>query len=147
MSTEEFEELGPIDYVVLEWPTATPNAGGQVGPMLVDLVDRGLVRVLDLVFVNKGTDGTVTVIEVTDLDGDGELDLAIFQGASSGLVDKHDVASAGEIIAPGSSAAILIYENRWAAPFVHAIRRGGGETVAAGFIPMDDLLAQLDATD
>jgi hypothetical protein len=84
---------------------------------------------------------------VTDLDGDGELDLAIFEGASSGLLGETDAAEAGQAIEPGSSAAVLLFENRWAAPFVQALRDGGAEVVAAGYVPQDELLSTLDDTE
>jgi Family of unknown function (DUF6325) len=114
---------------------------------LVDLVERGVIRVLDLVFVAKGQDGSLGVIELADLDKDGALDLAIFEGVSSGLVSQEDLADAAPAIAPGSSAATLIFENRWATGFVQALRRGGAELVAAGYIPQEDLLAALDAAE
>jgi hypothetical protein len=120
---------------------------GEGLPLLVDLVDQGLIRVLDLMFVTRDIDGTVTAIDISDIDGDGALDLAVFQGASSGLLDASDLADAGPAIEPGSSAAILIFENRWAAPFTQALRRGGAELVAAGYISHDDIAASLDALD
>jgi hypothetical protein len=98
-------------------------------------------------FVTRDIDGTVTAIDISDIDGDGALDLAVFQGASSGLLDASDLADAGPAIEPGSSAAILIFENRWAAPFTQALRRGGAELVAAGYISHDDIAASLDALD
>jgi hypothetical protein len=89
----------------------------------------------------------MVALELSDFDGDGELDLAVFEGASSGLLDSSDLADASEVIDPGSSAAILIFENSWATPFTQALRGGGAELVAAGYIPLDTLVASLDATD
>ena len=143
--TDERGEMGPVGYLVVEFPDNRMTGEGL--PILLDLVDRGLIRILDFVFVRKDTDGTVTVLELTDLDGDGQLDLAVFQGASSGLLDAGDVADAGNVIEPGSSAGILVYENRWAAPFVSALRRGGAELVASGSIPLDAIAASLEATE
>ena len=120
---------------------------GEGLPALVDLVDRGLIRVLDLMLATRDADGTLRAIDVSDIDGDGKLDLAVFEGASSGLLDESDLADAAPVIEPGSSAGILVYENRWAIPFVDALRRGGANFVAAGFIPQDALTASLDATD
>ncbi len=137
--------MGPVGYLIVEFPGSKMTGEGL--PILVDLVDRGLIRILDLVFVTKGLDGTIGMMQLADIDGDGELDLTIFEGVSSGLVDSTDVANAGEVIEPGSSAAVLIYENRWAAPFAAALRRGGAQLVAAGFIPLDDLVASLDALE
>ncbi len=138
-------ELGPIDYVVIEFPGSKMT--GEGFPILVDLVDSGIIRLLDLVFVTKGLDGTVEGVALADLDGDGELDLAIFEGASSGLLGEDDVNEAAGVLEPGSSAAILVYENSWAGPFAAAVRRGGGQLVASGRIPVQDVLEVLDALE
>jgi hypothetical protein len=137
------DELGPIDYLIVEFPGNKMT--GEGFPILLDLVDRGLIRILDLVFVRKDEDGTTTVLELSDIDGDGAPELSVFQGASSGLLDAGDVADAGSVIKPGSSAGIMIYENRWAASFGAALRRGGAELVARGAVPFDALVASADA--
>ena len=116
-------------------------------PLLVDLVDRGLIRILDLMFVRKEEDGSVVGLEIADLTGDGALDLAVFEGASSGLLGEDDIEEAGSALEPGNSAGILVYENLWAAPFVTALRRGGARLVASGRIPVPAVLAALDATE
>lgn len=131
-------ELGPIDYVVVEFPGSKMTGEGL--PLLVDLVDQGVIRILDLVFVTKDDDGSVHGIALADLDGDGDLDLAVFEGAASGLLDEDDIAQAGDVLQNGSSAGILVYENTWAAPFAAAVRRGGGQLVASGRIPFDALV-------
>ena len=137
--------MGPISYLVVEFPGSKMT--GEGFPALVDLVDRGVIRILDLLFVTRDLDGTTRVINLADLDGDGQLDLAIFEGASSGLLDDSDVADAGAVIAPGSSAGVLLFENRWATPFVSALRRGGAQLVSAGYVPVDALEASLDAAE
>jgi hypothetical protein len=137
--------MGPVDYLVVEFPGSQMT--GEGFPLLIDLVDRGLIRILDLVFVTKGTDGSVTAMEIADLDGDGQLDLAVFEGASSGLIGEDDLAEAGGVLEAGSSAGILVYENVWAAPLAAALRRGGGRMVASGRIPVEDLVAAVDAAD
>jgi hypothetical protein len=142
---DDVAEMGPIDYLVVEFPGSRMTGEGL--PLLVDLVDQGLIRVLDLVFVKKGEDGAVTAMQIADLDGDGELDLAVFEGASSGLLAEDDLAEAGGVLAPGSSAGILVYENVWAAPFAAALRRGGGQLVASGRIPVQALVAAMDAAE
>jgi uncharacterized membrane protein len=139
------DDMGPIDYIVVEFPGNRMT--GEAFPILVDLVDRGLVRILDLVFVRKDTDGSVVGLELKDLDGDGELDLTVFEGASSGLLGDDDIQEAGEVLQPGSSAGILVFENLWAAPFAAAVRRSGGQLVASGRIPVQAVLAALDAVE
>jgi hypothetical protein len=143
--TDDLDEIGPIDYVVVEFPGSRMTGEGL--PLLVDLVDRGIIRLLDLVFVKKELDGSVIGMAIADLDHDGELDLAVFEGASSGLLGQDDIDEASGVLEPGSSAGILVYENRWAAPFAAALRRGGGQLVASGRIPVQDLLAALDTTE
>lgn len=140
----EVPEMGPIDYLLVEWPGRQPN--GEVAPELVDLVERGLIRILDLVFIAKGEDGNVAGIEIADLGGEVP-ELAIFEGASSGLIGDDDVAEAGAVLEPGTSAALLVFENTWAAPFVGAVRRSGGELVASGRIPAQDILDALEASE
>ena len=142
---EESRALGPISYLIVEFPGSKMTGEGL--DVLIDLTDRGIVRVLDLVFVQRELDGSIEAIELTDIDGDGALDLVVFQGAASGLIDESDLEDAKEAIEPGSSAAILIYENTWALPFANALRGAGAELVAAGYIPQDDLLASLDAIE
>jgi hypothetical protein len=137
--------LGPISYLIVEFPGNKMTGDGL--NELVNLVDAGLINVLDLRFVCRGDDGSIAGIALSDLDGDGELDVAIFEGVSSGILDQSDFDDAKDVIQPGSSAAILIFENRWATGFVEGLRRGGAELVAAGYIPHGDIAASLDATD
>jgi hypothetical protein len=145
MTDADVDEMGPIDYIVVEFPGSKMT--GEGFPILLDLVDRGIIRVLDLVFVMKELDGTVRGIAIADLDGDGELDLAAFEGASSGLLGQDDIDEAGSVLEPGSSAGLLVYENVWAGPFASALRRGGGQLVASGRIPVQALLAAVDAAE
>jgi hypothetical protein len=145
MTTTDLEDIGPIDYLVVEFPGSKMTGEGL--PLLVDLVDRGIIRILDFVFVKKELDGSVRGVAIADLDKDGTLDLAVFEGASSGLLGQEDLDEAGTVLEPGSSAGLLVYENRWAAPFAKALRRGGGQLVAHGRIPVQAVLAALDATE
>ncbi|GLZ45464.1 hypothetical protein Acsp06_16490 [Actinomycetospora sp. NBRC 106375] len=142
--SEPGPDTGPIDYLIIEFPPGTATGEGM--PLLIDLVDRGLIRILDLVFVGKGEDGSVSGLELADLDGDGALDLTVFHGASSGLLGDEDVAEAGTVIEPGTTAAVLVYENVWAAPLAGALRRSGAQLVAGGRIPVDDVVASLENT-
>jgi hypothetical protein len=144
MGTEELEEMGPVDYVLVEWPGRQPN--GEAAPYLVDLVERGIIRVLDLAFVAKDDDGNVTALEIDEVAGQVK-EMEVFQGASSGLLSDDDTAEAAEALEPGTSAALLVYENRWAGPFAAAVRRSGGQLVATGRIPVQALLAALDAAE
>jgi hypothetical protein len=134
-------ELGPIDYLIVEWP-AGKQPSGEGLPLLVDLVDRGIIRVLDIAFVRKEGDGTIVGLDLSEFDGDPVLTL--FEGASSGLLGDDDYTEAGAALEPGSSAALLVYENTWAAPFATALRRSGAQLVANGRIPVNALLAALD---
>jgi hypothetical protein len=142
---DDLEDMGPIDYLVVEVPGSRMTGEGL--PLLVALVDRGIIRILDLVFVKKELDGSVRGMAIADLDKDGKLDLAVFEGASSGLLDQEDLDEAGGVLEPGSSAGLLVYENRWAAPFARELRRGGGQLVASGRIPVQAVLAALDAAE
>jgi hypothetical protein len=144
LSVEELTEMGPIDYLLVEWPGRQPT--GEAAPHLLDLVDRGLIRILDLVFLAKGEDGSVVRLEIADL-GDQVAAFADFEGASSGLLSDEDTEEAGGTLEPGTSAALLVYENRWAAPFASAVRRSGGQLVASGRIPIQAMLAALDAAE
>ena len=143
--THDLDETGPIDYLVVEFPGNRMT--GEAFPLLIDLADRGLIRILDLAFVRKDVDGSVTGLALTDLDGDGQLDLTVFEGAASGLLDPEDLESAGDVLEPGNSAGILIYENRWAAPLASALRRSGGQLAASGRIPVQAVLAALDSAE
>jgi hypothetical protein len=143
--TQASEAMGPVSYLVVEFPGNKMTGEGLAA--LVDLVDLGIVRVLDLVFVMRDTDGSITAMELRDIDGDGELDLTVFEGASSGLLDPSDLEQAGSVLEEGASAAILVFENSWAIPFMRGIRNGGAEVVAAGYIPVEDLVAALDAAE
>jgi hypothetical protein len=139
-------ETGPIDYIVVEWPAETPPTG-EAFPLLVDLVDRGLIRILDLAFVQKQGDGSIIGMDISDLDLDGNPEFAVFEGISSGLLGDDDLDEAGNALEPGCSAAILVYENTWAAPFASALRRNGAQLVASGRIPVNALIAALDAAE
>ena len=141
--TDDLDQAGPIDYLVVEFPGNKMT--GEAFPILVDLADRGIIRILDLVFLRKELDGSVVGMAIADFDEDGELDLAVFEGASSGLLDDSDIDEAGGILEPGSSAGVLVYENTWAAPFATALRRSGGQLVASGRIPVQAILAALEA--
>ncbi len=140
----ELNEIGPIDYLIVEWPGRQPN--GEAAPHLIDLVERGLIRIIDLAFIAKDEDGAVTRMELADL-GDEVAAFADFEGASTGLLSEEDTGEAANALEPGTSAALLVYENLWAAPFAAAVRGSGGQLVASGRIPVQDLIEALDAAE
>jgi hypothetical protein len=141
------EEIGPIDIVVIAYPADAPMTGEAV-PLVLDLVERGIIRVLDVLFVTKNEDGTFSGFEAKDLDSKGLAgDFTAFEGASSGLLGEEDAATAADALEPGSVAVVLVYENRWAAPFAAAVRRNGGVVVDYQRIPVQDVIDALDAVD
>jgi uncharacterized protein DUF6325 len=142
MDRDDLEELGPIDYIVLEWPAQQPT--GEVAPLIIDLVDRGIIRILDIAFMAKAEDGSVAALDLSALDGGGFEE---FEGASSGLIGQEDLEEAATVLEPGTSAAILVWENRWAAPVAVALRKSGGQLVASGRIPVQAIIGALDAAE
>jgi hypothetical protein len=137
-------EMGPIDFLVMEFDG--DRLTGESLPLLVDLVDRGIIRILDLVFVRK-TGGVVSTLTIAEIDAEEGLDLTVFEGAWSGLVDRDDIDEAGQVLADGRVAVLVVYENSWAAPLVGALRRSGAEVVAGGRITVEALVGALDATE
>jgi hypothetical protein len=146
MSTDELDELGPIDVVVIGFPPDAPMTG-EAAPILVDLVDRGIIRVLDVVFVTKGEDGAVAGFTIDGIDKDRIGDFAVFEGATSGLLGHDDTSAVADAMEPGESAVVIVYENRWAGPFAAAVRRNGGQLIASQRIPVQDLLDALEAAE
>jgi hypothetical protein len=145
VSQEQLEDMGPVDYVVLEWSGDQPVTG-EVMPLLLDLVDRGVIRILDIAFVVKDPDGSVTPIDFADF-VQKVPGMAGFEGASSGLMDHDDLEEAAGALEPGTVAGVLVWENRWAAPVAAALRRSGGQLVASARIPVQSILASLDASE
>ena len=140
---DTLREMGPIDYVVLEWPGKQPT--GEAGEMIIDLVDRGIIRILDVAFLGKDENGSAYAIDLADLDA--AEGFGAFEGASSGLLSDEDLQDAATALEPGTSAAVLVWENRWAAPIAVALRRSGAQLVASGRIPVQAIIASLDATE
>lgn len=134
--------VGPIDYLAVEFPGAKLNGDGLRA--LVDLVDRGIIRILDLRVAVVDANGDITAMEITDLDGDGTLDLSVFVGARSGLLDDDDLQQSASLVQPGNAVGLLLYENTWAGPFVAALRRADADVIASGRIPAADVIAMLD---
>ena len=141
----QLDEMGPVDYVLIEFPDGQPQ--GQAAPLLLDLVDRGIIRILDLMFITKDEDGTISGLEISDLDSQGAGEFTVFEGASSGLLSDEDRDDAANAMEPGTAAVVIVFENRWAAPFARAVRKAGGQLVAFGRIPVQALLASLEAAE
>ena len=147
MTDEDVDELGPVDYLVVEFPADEANFSGAMAAELSALVNRGLVRVLDLLILKKNDDGSVEGFETHDF-GDDELgELRALEDELALLLAEEDVESIGAAIEPGSVAAVLVYENVWAAPFGAAVRRSGGQLVASGWIPIQALAAAIEADE
>ena len=139
-------ELGPVDVVVIGYPSGASMRGEAI-PILLDLVDRGIIRVLDALFVKKEADGTFSGFDLADLDEDTAGDLTVFAGATTGLLDDDDVALAAGEIEPGTAAVMIVYENRWAGPFIAAVRRNGGVLIANQRIGVQELIDAMGATE
>jgi len=145
MNADE-EQLGPVDIVVIGFPAGAPMTGEAV-PIFLDLVDRGIIRVFDVLFVQKRADGTFEGLDLSDLDADSVGQLTVFAGASSGLLGDDDAALAASELEPGDAALMIVYENRWAAPFAAAVRRNGGRLIANERISLEQLIGALDAAE
>jgi hypothetical protein len=144
MGAHELDEMGPVDYLVVEWPDQRPT--GEAAPLLMDLAQNGVIRVIDLAFITKGDDGTVAALDISTLADEADAFKELV-GAQTELLSAEDFEEAGAALDPGTSAAILVYENLWAAPFASALRRSGAQVVANGRIPIQTLVAALDGAD
>ncbi len=142
--TETVDQLGPVDWLVVEFP-GTDFGKGTVAPYLKDLVDRGMIRVLDLVFLRKDNDGTLEMAEISDLDESELGELRASEAELAMVLSEQDVSDLAETIEPGNSAVVLVWENQWAAPFGSAVRHAGGQLVASGRIPIQAVLAAIEA--
>jgi hypothetical protein len=144
VSGEELE-LGPVDIVVIGYQADAPQTGEAI-PLFVDLVDRGVIRVLDVLMVHKNEDGGVVGMELSDL-GDGLEELQVFEGARTGMLGDEDAATAGEALQPGETAVMICFENRWAGPFMAAVRRNGGQVLAFERVPAQEVLETVEALE
>ncbi len=139
------DELGPVDYIVVEFPGSKFN--GEIAPALDDLVERGIIRVLDIVVLQKDDKGSIEAIELSDLDESEAGSLRAYETALAMLLSEEDVLNVAEAIEPGSTAAVLVWENTWAVPFATAVRYSGGQLVAGGRIPIQALAAAIEADE
>lgn len=141
----DIDELGPVDWMVIEFPGSRFN--GQIAPALADLVDRELVRVLDLMILKKELDGSVEAFELNDLHESETGALRAFEEELAMLLSEDDARAVADAIEPGTTAALLVWENTWAAPFGIAVRQSGGQLVASGRLPVQAILAALEDDD
>jgi hypothetical protein len=147
MEASELDVLGPVDYLVVEFPADKANFSGEMAAELRSLVDREVVRVLDLVILRKEPDGSVEAAELADVDESDVGDLRALEADLAMLLAEEDIEKIGTVLEPGSIAAVLVYENRWAGPLASSIRRSGGQLVANGRIPTQALLAAIEADE
>ena len=141
--SETLDELGPVDWIVVEFPGSRFN--GEIAPTLMELVDRGIIRILDLLMIRKDEDGSFDAFEISDLD-EGEIGgIRAYETEMANLLSQEDVESVSAAVEPGSTAALLVWENTWAAPFGSAVRHAGGQLVASGRIPVQAILAAIEA--
>jgi hypothetical protein len=145
MAPTDTGELGPVDYLVIEFPPDTSNFTGEMAAELDKLVNAGTVRILDLIILTKGADGEIDVLEIDDLDDADPVRVAEAQLA--GLLAEDDVLNLAAAMKPGTTAGVLVWENVWAAPFAAAARRSGGELIANGRIPIQAILASIEADE
>jgi hypothetical protein len=145
MTSAPIDEFGPVDYLVVEFPPGTSHFNGEMAAELAALVDTELIRVLDLLILRKDEDGSVEAFEIDDLDEVDELRVIETQIAE--LLAEEDVLHLAEAMEPGTTAGVLIWENTWAAPFASAARRAGGQLVASGRIPIQAIVASLEADE
>jgi hypothetical protein len=145
MAMTEIDEFGPVDYVVVEFPAGHTNFQGEAAKELASLVDRDLIRVLDLLIVHKDEDGSIEVFEIDDLDEVDELRVLETQIAE--ILAEEDVVNLAAAMDNGSTAGVVVWENKWAAPFASAARRAGGQLIATGRIPIQAIVAQFEAEE
>ena len=145
MSDTSIDELGPVDYIVVEFPAGTSNFNGEMAAELARLVDNDLIKVLDLLVLHKDADGSIEAFEMDDLDEVDEL--TAIEAELAELLAEEDVEHLAAAMEPGTTAGVLIWENTWAAPFASAARRSGGQLIANGRIPIQAILASLEADE
>ncbi len=145
MTDVSLDELGPVDYLIVEFPAGASNFTGEMAAELLGLVDRGIIRVIDVLILTKGEDGTVEAMELSDIEELGELET--LEAELAELLAEEDVEHLAAAMDPGSTAGVLIWENLWAAPFASAARRSGGQLIASGRIPIQSIIASIEADE
>lgn len=143
--TTDAEAIGPIDFILIELDP--DKVRGEAAAAVLDLVERGTIRLFDVALLAKDLDGNVVAVDLADVAAEAAGDFSAIAGAQSGILDDEDIVAAGEALEPGKLGALLVYENAWAAPFVGAVRRAGGELIASARINAADVLDALDALE
>ena len=143
MTDVSINDLGPVDYLVVEFPAGASNFTGEMAKELVALVDAGTIRVIDVMILTKNSDGSIDVVELSDIDELGELQK--IEAELAEMLAEEDVELLAAAMEPGSTAGVLIWENLWAAPFASAARRSGGQLIANGRIPIQAIIAAIEA--
>ncbi|PPB48670.1 DUF1269 domain-containing family protein [Arthrobacter pityocampae] len=144
--TQTLDELGPVDWLVVEFP-GLDFGKGQIAPFLEDLINRELIRVLDMTFLRKNADGALEMAEISDLDESELGGVRMAEADLAMVLSEQDVMDLAETIEPGHSAAVVVWENQWAAPFGSAVRKAGGQLVASGRIPTQAVIAAFQADE
>ncbi|SIN75016.1 DUF6325 family protein [Agromyces cerinus] len=143
MTESSLDGLGPVDFVIVEFPVGESNFSGEMAEELVRLVDAGTIRLIDMLILQKAEDGTIDALELSDVEDLGPL--ARLEAELAELLAEEDIENLAAAMDPGSIAGVIVYENLWAAPFASAARRAGGRLIADGRIPMQDIIASLEA--
>jgi hypothetical protein len=143
--TTDLDSLGPVDYIVVEFPAGKSNFTGEMANELLALVDSGTIRVIDVLILTKNEDGTVDAMELSDIEELGEL--RAVEAELAELLAADDVEHLAAAMDPGSTAGVLIWENLWAAPFASAVRHSGGQLIANGRIPIQAIIASIEADE
>jgi Family of unknown function (DUF6325) len=145
MSEASLDQLGPVDYLIVEFPAGASNFTGEMATELVSLVESGTIRVIDILILTKNDDGSVDAMELSDVDELGPLQA--LEAELAELLAEEDVVNLAAAMEPGSTAGVLIWENIWAAPFASAARRAGGQLIANGRIPIQAIIASIQADE
>src|SRR3954452_24795236 len=145
MTNTPFDQLGPVDYMVVEFPAGAQNFTGEMAEELLKLVDSKTIRVIDVLILTKDEDGSVDATELSDIEELGEMQ--VLETELAELLAEEDVENLAAAMEPGSVAGVLIWENLWAAPFASAARRAGGQLIANGRIPIQAIIASIEADE
>jgi hypothetical protein len=143
--TSQLDELGPVDYLIVEFPPETSNFTGEMAAELAKLADTGTIRILDILILRKDDEGDIEALEIDDLDEVSEI--VHLEAEIAEILAAEDVAHLAAAMDNGTTAGVIVWENTWAAPFASAARRAGGQLVATGRIPIQAIIASFEAEE